>query len=71
MNTSRVQCEVSLTVNGESRQKSSTANMIFDVPTLIGWASRWYTLHPGDIIMSGALGPMVATPARRRSSAAR
>lgn len=50
-----------LTVNGEPRQNSNSKRMIFDVPTLIGWASRWYTLHPGDIIMSGTpegVGPV-------------
>jgi 2,4-didehydro-3-deoxy-L-rhamnonate hydrolase len=53
--------DLSLTVNGQPRQKSNTRHMIFDVPTLIGWASRWYTLHPGDIIMSGTpegVGPV-------------
>ena len=42
-----------LTVNGESRQRSTTANMIFDVPTLVSYVSSFMTLLPGDIISTG------------------
>jgi hypothetical protein len=42
-----------LTVNGEFRQKSSTAEMIFDVPTLVSCVSEFMTLLPGDIISTG------------------
>ena len=40
-------------VNGETWQDSSTAEMIFDVPTIIAFASRTITLEPGDIIATG------------------
>ena len=42
-----------LTVNGETRQKSNTRLMIMDIRRQIEWASTFYTLHPGDIIMTG------------------
>ena len=42
-----------LTVNGEFRQKSTTAEMIFDVPTLVSYVSEFMTLLPGDIISTG------------------
>jgi 2,4-didehydro-3-deoxy-L-rhamnonate hydrolase len=42
-----------LTVNGESRQKSSTSNMIFDVFTLVSYLTRFMTLLPGDVISTG------------------
>ena len=42
-----------LTVNGERRQQSTTANMIFDVPTLVSYVSEFMTLLPGDIISTG------------------
>jgi 2,4-didehydro-3-deoxy-L-rhamnonate hydrolase len=42
-----------LRVNGEIRQKSTTANMIFDVPTLVSYVSEFMTLLPGDIISTG------------------
>lgn len=52
-----------LSVNGELRQRSSTRYLIFDVPRLIAYASAMYTLHPGDVIMTGTpagVGPIVA-----------
>jgi 2,4-didehydro-3-deoxy-L-rhamnonate hydrolase len=42
-----------LKVNGEFRQRSSTAEMVFDVPTLISYVSQFMTLLPGDIISTG------------------
>jgi 2-keto-4-pentenoate hydratase/2-oxohepta-3-ene-1,7-dioic acid hydratase in catechol pathway len=42
-----------LKVNGEMRQNSSTANMIFDVATLVSYVSNFMTLLPGDIITTG------------------
>jgi len=42
-----------LTVNGATRQHSSTANMIFDVPTLVSYVSGFMTLLPGDVISTG------------------
>jgi 2-keto-4-pentenoate hydratase/2-oxohepta-3-ene-1,7-dioic acid hydratase in catechol pathway len=42
-----------LTVNGEPRQRSTTANMIFDVPTLVAYLSQFMTLLPGDVISTG------------------
>ena len=40
-------------VNGEVRQHSSTANLIFDVATLVALVSEAMTLEPGDIIVTG------------------
>jgi 2-keto-4-pentenoate hydratase/2-oxohepta-3-ene-1,7-dioic acid hydratase in catechol pathway len=42
-----------LTVNRKVRQKSSTANMIFDVPYLLSYVSQFMTLLPGDLISTG------------------
>jgi len=42
-----------LTVNGEVRQSSSTKLLIRSVPELIEMVSAFYTLLPGDIIMTG------------------
>jgi 2,4-didehydro-3-deoxy-L-rhamnonate hydrolase len=42
-----------LTVNGETRQKSSTANMIFGVEMLVSYVSQFMTLLPGDVISTG------------------
>jgi 2-keto-4-pentenoate hydratase/2-oxohepta-3-ene-1,7-dioic acid hydratase in catechol pathway len=40
-------------VNGEPWQDSSTAEMVFDVPTIVAFASRTITLEPGDVIATG------------------
>ncbi len=45
--------ELSLTVNGEPRQKSKVEMMIFDVPTIIEALSSGMTLEPGDVIATG------------------
>jgi 2-keto-4-pentenoate hydratase/2-oxohepta-3-ene-1,7-dioic acid hydratase in catechol pathway len=42
-----------LTVNGETRQKSSTKQMVYDVPALVSYLSRFMTLLPGDVISTG------------------
>jgi 2,4-didehydro-3-deoxy-L-rhamnonate hydrolase len=42
-----------LKVNGKYRQKSTTANMIFDVPSLVSYISEFMTLLPGDVISTG------------------
>lgn len=44
---------IGLTVNGEQRQDGTTADMIFDIPTLIASLSAGMTLEPGDIIATG------------------
>jgi 2-keto-4-pentenoate hydratase/2-oxohepta-3-ene-1,7-dioic acid hydratase in catechol pathway len=41
------------TVNGTALQDSTTAEMIFRVPQLIEFASRAFTLLPGDVIATG------------------
>ncbi len=44
---------IKLSVNGETRQDGNTADMIFDIPTLIASLSEGLTLEPGDIIATG------------------
>lgn len=40
-------------VNGEPRQDSTTALMVFTVAVLIAWCSASFTLEPGDVITTG------------------
>lgn len=52
---------LSLTVNGKARQKADLSDMIWSVPEQIEYLSQYYTLEPGDIIMSGTpagVGPV-------------
>jgi 2-keto-4-pentenoate hydratase/2-oxohepta-3-ene-1,7-dioic acid hydratase in catechol pathway len=45
----RIRCRV----NGDTVQDSRTDQLIFDIPTLIAFLSRAFTLYPGDIILTG------------------
>lgn len=44
---------IRLSVNGQQRQNGKTADMIFNIPTLIASLSEGLTLEPGDIIATG------------------
>lgn len=44
---------VSCSVNGEVRQQSTTASLIFSIPKLVSYLSRITTLQTGDVIFSG------------------
>ena len=48
-------------VNGDRRQSSSTSQLIFPVPELVEFVTRFCTLEPGDIITTGTpsgVGPL-------------
>ena len=51
-----VQCRV----NGQTRQMTSTHDLLFGVPQLIAFASSVMTLEPGDVILTGT--PAGAAP---------
>jgi 2,4-didehydro-3-deoxy-L-rhamnonate hydrolase len=40
-------------VNGEALQDSSTSLLIFDIPTLVAYVTRFITLERGDLILTG------------------
>lgn len=40
-------------VNGETLQDSNTSNLVFKVPEIIAFLSKFMTLYPGDIIATG------------------
>jgi 2-keto-4-pentenoate hydratase/2-oxohepta-3-ene-1,7-dioic acid hydratase in catechol pathway len=44
---------VTCTVDGERRQNGNTKDLIFSIPFLIGYITRFTTLEPGDIVLSG------------------
>jgi 2-keto-4-pentenoate hydratase/2-oxohepta-3-ene-1,7-dioic acid hydratase in catechol pathway len=53
-------------VNGERRHHSNTRELIFPVPYLVEYVSRFMTLNPGDVITTGTpsgVGPL--TPGDR------
>ena len=45
--------DLSLAVNGESRQSANTGDLIIGVAELIAYASSFYTLMPGDVLLTG------------------
>ena len=48
-------------LNGDVVQDGTTADMIFNVPTLVAHVSSVMTLPPGDVILTGTpegVGPM-------------
>lgn len=48
------QCaSLSLTINGEMRQNGNTKDMITPILPLIAYMTRFFTLRPGDIIITG------------------
>ena len=52
-----------LQVNRQPRQRGNTRNLINDLPRLIEYASSFFTLYPGDIILTGTpmgIGPVAS-----------
>jgi 2-keto-4-pentenoate hydratase/2-oxohepta-3-ene-1,7-dioic acid hydratase in catechol pathway len=43
-------------VNGEIMQQQRTSDLIFDIPTVISFVSRYVTLNAGDVIYTGTPG---------------
>ncbi len=55
------QLTLSIAVNGEPRQKANTRDLVLGLGTLVELASSFYTLLPGDIILTGTpegVGPV-------------
>jgi 2-keto-4-pentenoate hydratase/2-oxohepta-3-ene-1,7-dioic acid hydratase in catechol pathway len=53
--------ELELSINGQRRQHGKTSDMIFDLATLVAYASSVMTLEPGDLILTGTpegVGPL-------------
>jgi 2,4-didehydro-3-deoxy-L-rhamnonate hydrolase len=53
--------KLELRVNGEVRQQANTRDLIIGIADLIVFASSYYTLHAGDVIMTGTpegVGPI-------------
>jgi 2-keto-4-pentenoate hydratase/2-oxohepta-3-ene-1,7-dioic acid hydratase in catechol pathway len=53
-------------LNGELRQDSNTADMIFPVAELIAYISRHFTLEPGDVIITGTPEGVILGMAAKR-----
>ena len=52
---------VKIEVNGAVKQGAHTSDLILSVAQLVEWASSFYTLHPGDVLLTGTpqgVGPV-------------
>lgn len=55
------------TLNGEVRQNSTTADMIFNCSEIVSYISQYMTLEPGDLIMTGTPeGVIIGRPMQDR-----
>lgn len=55
--------ELWCSVNGKVKQRGSTKDMIFNIPTLISYISTYFTLEAGDVVLTGTpsgVGPVQA-----------
>ncbi len=55
------QLSLKLSVNGELRQNANTRDLIIDVPGLIAFGTQFYSLMPGDVLLTGTpegVGPI-------------
>ncbi len=48
--------EITTRINGETVQRSSLDQLVFNVPELIAYCSQWTALAPGDLIATGTPG---------------
>jgi len=55
--------EIALMINGETRQRGTTGDMLFPVARLIAFLSSVFTLEPGDLVYTGTpegVGPVAS-----------
>jgi 2-keto-4-pentenoate hydratase/2-oxohepta-3-ene-1,7-dioic acid hydratase in catechol pathway len=45
--------EISLTLNGETMQSATTADLIHSIPSVVAYLSKLMTLEPGDVVSTG------------------
>lgn len=66
----RPACEISTTIDGETVQKDTTGDLLFDPVALVRYVSTMITLRPGDVIATGTPGGVghARTPARYLSA---
>lgn len=45
--------DIALTVNGDVRQQGNSSAMLFPMIELVAHISHWFTLQPGDVVLTG------------------
>ena len=46
--------EIGTVLNGQTMQSSNTNDLIYGVPELVSYLSKWYKFMPGDLITTGS-----------------
>ncbi|MDA0240921.1 MAG: fumarylacetoacetate hydrolase family protein [Proteobacteria bacterium] len=46
--------QLTTTLNGEVMQSTKTDDLIFKLPEIIAYFSKWYRFHPGDVVTTGS-----------------
>ena len=46
--------QLTLRLNGELMQNSKTDDLIFNLPQIVSYFSKWYRFGPGDIVTTGS-----------------
>ena len=55
LNLSRMHwIQLTLRLNGELMQNSKTDDLIFNLPQIVSYFSKWYRFGPGDIVTTGS-----------------
>lgn len=52
---------INIKINGQTKQEAHTSDLIVKVADLVAWASTFYSLHPGDVLLTGTpqgVGPV-------------
>jgi 2-keto-4-pentenoate hydratase/2-oxohepta-3-ene-1,7-dioic acid hydratase in catechol pathway len=47
-------------LNGVERQRGNTADLVFPIPVLLAYITRYITLEPGDLVLTGTPGGVAA-----------
>jgi 2-keto-4-pentenoate hydratase/2-oxohepta-3-ene-1,7-dioic acid hydratase in catechol pathway len=54
--------QITTRLGGQVVQEGSTSDMVFGIGELLAFVTRWITLEPGDVLLTGSpagVGPMV------------
>lgn len=58
---------ISCSVDGVVKQRSTTADLLFDAPSLVAYVSQVVTLRPGDVVLTGTPGGVGVARSPRES----
>ena len=57
--------QLTLRLNGEIMQSTKTDDLIFNVPQIVSYFSKWYRFSPGDVVTTGSPAELAPGASRR------